>query len=165
MNAIVFRDDSVVYDVSKKKRYAEDAARQVLFVLELDSEPVWRRCCRPPMNALFQIVDSFPDPFQIHSIPFDVILPSFRVDSIHSSGPPFFLEFRPTILETSRPDPPGNTALQPREPAVSKAELAALMAALPPAGAIRARSPSVPTPTPICATRAASIRQLKSPVL
>lgn len=38
MNAIVFRDDSVVCDVSKKKRYAE-TPRVEVFVLELDGEP------------------------------------------------------------------------------------------------------------------------------
>lgn len=39
MNAIVFRDDSVVCDVSKKKRYAETPRVEVI-VIELDGEPV-----------------------------------------------------------------------------------------------------------------------------
>lgn len=38
MNAIVFRDDSVVCDVSKKKRYAETPRVEVI-VIELDGEP------------------------------------------------------------------------------------------------------------------------------
>lgn len=43
MNKIVYRDDSVVCDVSNAKRYSS-SPRVEVYVRELDGEPAWGRC-------------------------------------------------------------------------------------------------------------------------